>query len=69
VTDISLKDNNKAKTDKSEHEIGRVQEIEAEGSPSLPLLIVDCLIWDDKPKREGLIGLLPAHINELELVE
>ncbi|GJY35018.1 hypothetical protein Tco_0420396 [Tanacetum coccineum] len=32
VTGISLMDKNKAKMDKSEHEIGRVQEIEAEGA-------------------------------------
>ncbi|GKA22413.1 retrovirus-related pol polyprotein from transposon TNT 1-94 [Tanacetum coccineum] len=37
VTNISLMDKNKAKMDKSEHEIGRVQEFEAEGS---------CLEWN-----------------------
>ncbi|GJV54834.1 hypothetical protein Tco_1127806 [Tanacetum coccineum] len=27
------------------------------------------ILLDDKPEKDGLIGLLPAHEHELELVE
>ncbi|GJY73738.1 hypothetical protein Tco_0478169 [Tanacetum coccineum] len=55
VTDISLKDNNNAKTDKSEHEIGRVQEIKAKGDVERDQ---GCL--NDGLKNQGLV-LRPGH--------
>ncbi|GKD56725.1 putative reverse transcriptase domain-containing protein [Tanacetum coccineum] len=55
ITDISLKDNNNAKTDKSEHEIGRVQEIKSEGD-----METDQGCLNDGLKNQGLV-LRPGH--------
>ncbi|GKB15061.1 hypothetical protein Tco_0848984 [Tanacetum coccineum] len=83
------KDKNEAKTDKTKHEIGRVQEIEAEGvyifkwanpypfnGPAKLNKIFTLKhskshnkLLDDKPKRDGLIGLYQLVFNKLELVD